>query len=143
MPIGILALAVAALFSGAAIYVSVVEHPARSVLDAAAQLEQWKPSYTRGAMMQAPLAALGFVLGAVAWYTSGDWRWLVGALILVAAWPYTLLFIMPINRSLKAIAPSEAGPTSRALLERWGSLHLVRTALGVVATTVFVWPSMS
>jgi uncharacterized membrane protein len=143
MIFGVLALTVAALFSGAAVYVSFVEHPARSVLDDRAQLEEWKPSYARGAVMQATLAALGFVLGGLAWRATGDLRWLAGALILLAGWPYTLLVIMPTNNALKALSPSEASPSSRALLERWGRLHAVRTALGVAATAIFVWTSLA
>ena len=143
MTFGVLALTVAALFSGAALYVSFVEHPARSALDERAQLEEWKPSYARGAVMQASLAALGFVLGGLAWHATGNLRWLVGALILLANWPYTLLVIMPTNNALKAIAPREAGPTARALLDRWGRLHAVRTALGVASTVVFVSTSIA
>jgi Domain of unknown function (DUF1772) len=143
MTFGVLALAVGALFTGAALYVSFIEHPARSVLDDRAQLEEWKLSYARGAVMQASLAALGFVLGGLAWRTTGDLRWLVAALILLAGWPYTLLVIMPTNKALKAISPSRASPTSRALLERWGRLHAVRTALGVAATAIFVWTSIA
>jgi hypothetical protein len=139
MTFGVLALTVAALFTGAALYVSFVEHPARARLDDRAQLEEWKPAYARGAVMQASLAAIGFGLGAAAWWMTGDLRWLVGGLILLAGWPYTLLLIMPTNRALKNIAPGEAGATSRALLERWGRLHAGRTALGVAATAVFGW----
>jgi len=142
MVFGILALTVAALFSGAAFYVSFVEHPARSGLDDRAQLEEWKPSYARGAVMQASLAAFGFVLGALAWHATSGLGWLVGSLILLANWPYTLLVIMPTNRTLKALSPSEAGPSSRALLERWGRLHAVRTALGVASTAIFVWTAI-
>ena len=98
MTFGVLALTVAALFTGAASYVSFVEHPARAMLDDRAQLEEWKPAYARGAVMQASLAAIGFGLGAAAWWMTGDLRWLVGGLILLAGWPYTLLIIMPTNR---------------------------------------------
>lgn len=143
MTFGILALTVAALFSGAALYVSFVEHPARSDLDDRAQLAEWQPSYARGAVMQASLAALGFVLGGLAWHATADLRWLAGALILLAGWPYTLLVIMPTNKALKALSPSEASPASRALLDRWGRLHAVRTALGVASTAVFVWASIA
>ena len=65
MVFGMLALTVAALFAGAALYVSFVEHPARAELDDRAQLEQWKPAYARGAVMQASLALIGFVLGTI------------------------------------------------------------------------------
>jgi uncharacterized membrane protein len=142
MTFGILALTVAALFTGAAVYVSFVEHPARSVLDDRAQLAEWKPSYASGAVMQASLAAIGFVLGGLAWHATGELRWLVGGLILLAGWPYTLLVILPTNKALLAMSPSDAGPASRALLDRWGRLHAVRTALGVASTAVFVWTSI-
>lgn len=138
MTFGILALAVAALFSGGALYVSFVEHPARALLDDHAQLAEWKPAYTRGAVMQASLAMLGFVLGGLAWHATDDLRWLAGAVILLANWPYTLLAVLPTNKALTAMPLGEAGPASRALLDRWGRLHAVRSALGVASTAVFV-----
>lgn len=142
MTFGILALTVAALFSGAAFYVGFAEHPARSVLDDRAQLAEWAVSYPRGTVMQASLGVLGFVLGGLAWHATAELRWLVGALILLANLPYTLLAILPTNKALQAMSPSEAGPASRALLDRWGRLHAVRTALGVASTAVFVWTAL-
>jgi hypothetical protein len=61
----------------------------------------------------------------------------VGALLLVANWPYTLLVIMPTNNRLMALDPAQAGPESRALVEKWAKLHSVRSARGVAATAVF------
>jgi hypothetical protein len=142
MVFGIVALTVAALFAGAAVYVSFVEHPARQALDDRGQLTQWKPSYARGAQMQASLALIGFVFGLVAWWQTGDLRWLAGAAVLVAAWPYTMIRIMPTNKALKALSPADAGPESRALLERWGHLHLRRTLLGIVSTAIYVWAAV-
>jgi Anthrone oxygenase len=137
-----LALVASALFTGAAFYVGFAEHAARAQLDDKAQLAQWQPAYKRGAMMQASLAMIGFLLGTCAWYASDDWRWLAGAMALAANWPYTLLLIMPVNTKLLAMRPESGGPESRALLDKWGRLHALRTVLGAVATAIFLWASL-
>src|SRR5215218_6341873 len=72
MVFGMLALTVGAIFAGAAFYVCFAEHPARSALDDRGQLTQWKPSYQRGALMQASLAVIGFLLGLAAWWRTGE-----------------------------------------------------------------------
>lgn len=135
---GQLALIVAALFTGAAIYVNVAEQPARLALDDASLLAQWKPSYKRGFALQAPLAVVGFLLALVAWWQTGNWRWLAGGAVLIANWPYTLLAIMPTNNRLMAMSDTP-GRESRALLQKWGGLHAVRSALGAIATALFLW----
>jgi hypothetical protein len=143
MTIGLLALTVAALFTGAAIYVNVAEQPARLRLDDRALLTEWKPSYKRGAAMQASLALVGFVLGIVAWWQVSHPGFVVGAIAIIAPWPWTLLVIKPLNDALLATAPEQAGPPSRALIERWGVLHAVRTALGALASLAFLWACLS
>jgi hypothetical protein len=142
MPIGQLALLVAAAFAGAAIYVSVAEQPARLALDDAAALRQWKPSYACGKIMQAALAVVGGALGLWTWWQSRDPLWLAGALLLLAPWPFTLFVILPTNHRLEAMPDGAPGPETRALLVRWGRLHLVRAALGSAAALVMLWASV-
>ncbi len=135
---GPFALVTAALFTGAAVYINWAEQPARLGLDDRALLQEWKPSYARGFTMQAALAVIGFVLGVLEWLTTGNWLWLAGAIILVANWPYTMLVIMPVNHVLNDIQLENAGPKSRALIEKWGGLHAGRSALGALATVLFL-----
>ena len=143
MAIGLLSLMVAAIFFGAALYVNVVEHPARLSLDDKAALTEWKPAYKRGTAMQAPLAILGFVLGLIAWWLTARAAFLIGALAMIAPWPWTLLVIKPVNDRLLATDPEKARPSSRELLLRWGRLHAVRTALSAVAAVAFLSASLS
>jgi hypothetical protein len=140
---GQLALIVAALFAGVALYVSVAEQPARLSLDDRALLTEWKPAYKRGTAMQAPLAIIGFLLGLAARWQTGHWAWLLGAAILIANWPYTLVGIMPTNKILMATESTRAGPDSCALIEKWAALHGGRTAFGFAATLIFLWASLS
>ena len=138
MLFGHLALAAAALFTGAAFYVNFAEQPARLVLDDRSLLAQWKPAYHRGYIMQATLAILGFMLGIIAWWVTGKLAFLAGAVLVVANWPWTLLGIRPTNEMLMATELAKAAAETRALIVRWNSLHAVRTCLGAAAVAAFL-----
>ena len=139
MTFGLLALIASAIFCGAALYVNVAEQPARLSLDDRALLAEWKPSYKRGAAMQAPLALVGFLLGLLAWWQTAHPGFLIGAIAIIAPWPWTLIGIKPTNDALLATDPEKAGPQTRALIVRWGAIHGVRTVLGALATVAFLW----
>lgn len=137
--LGLLALVIAALFAGAAIYVGLVEHPARLDLSANMLLRQWKTSYQRGTIMQGGLAAIGGLIGVIAWWAESDWRLLIGALLLLANSPYTMFVIMPVNKTLMDTPEDAANEDTRTQLQRWGRLHSVRSLLGAAATLMLLW----
>src|ERR1700680_4165364 len=121
MAFGLLALVAAAIFTGAALYVSIVEQPARLLLDDRALLTEWKPSYERGAAMQAPLALLGCLVGLIAWWQTAHPGFLIGAVAIIAPWPWTLIGIKPTNDALLATQVDRAGPQTRGLVVKWGA----------------------
>jgi hypothetical protein len=134
---GQFALVTAAAFAGAAIYVNVAEQPARLALDDKAMLAEWKPSYARASVMQAGLALASALAGFLVFWITRDWGWMLGALLILANWPYTLLVILPVNRRIEATAADQANAETRALVVRWGALHAGRSLLGVAATVVY------
>lgn len=89
--------------------------------------------------MQSSLAAISGLLGILAFIVTFDWRWLIGAALIVANWPYTLFIIGPTNNPLMATTPQDAHAETRGLIDQWGRLHAVRSALGLAATIAYLW----
>jgi hypothetical protein len=135
---GLLALVAAAVFTGAAFYVNYAEQPARLGLDDRSLLAEWKPAYKRGYIMQASLAVIGFLLGLFAWWATGRVAFAIGALLIIANWPWTLLGMLRTNRVLMATDVANAGAATRELLLQWNRLHAVRTVLGGLAVAAFL-----
>jgi hypothetical protein len=129
----------AALFAGAALYVNLVEHPVRMGLDTRAAATQWNPSYKRATWMQAPLALLSFLGGAVVWLMGAGAGWLVAAVLIGVVVPFTLIVMLPTNHKLLAPGRDVGSAETRTLLESWGKLHAVRTALSLLATVLYMW----
>jgi hypothetical protein len=93
--------------------------------------------------MQAPLAIIGFLCGATAWWLGADPVWLVAALFILAVVPFTLFIIEPsINKLLLAPGRDLASEETRELLVKWGRLHAVRSFLGLIASVICVWRSV-
>jgi uncharacterized membrane protein len=135
----LLAILCCALFAGASLYISVVEHPARMECGAPVAATLFPPSYRRASKMQATLAVLGFVGGFEAWWFGAGVRWLIGAILLVLVVPFTLVAVMPTNARLVDAELDKQSPEAARLLARWGRLHAVRTVLSLAALLVFLF----
>lgn len=139
MIFALIAILAAGLFAGASLYINLVEHPARIECGIDFAVRAFGPSYRRAAVMQASLAVLGFLAGTVAWLQLDRASLLVGAVLLGAVIPFTLLAISPTNKQLLDPAVNRHTETAAALLIRWQRLHAVRTLLSVAAFGLFSW----
>jgi hypothetical protein len=133
----------AALFSGAALYINVVEQPARLTLDTRSAVAQWATSYRRATWLQAPLALLSLLAGLGAWLVGAGRGWAVAALLIGAVIPFTYIVIMPTNNALLRPEGGLDTAATRTLLGRWAKLHAVRTLLSLAAALSYVYLGLS
>lgn len=129
----------AGLFAGAAIYISLVEHPARIECGTDLAVIEFAPSYQRAAIMQGALGAIGFLSAVAAWLKGTSFWWLIGGLVLLTVIPFTLIVIFPTNKQLLNPSLDKNSELALKLLIRWGRLHAVRSLLGLISFLVFVF----
>jgi hypothetical protein len=139
MRLGLCAFAAAASFSGAALYISLVEQPARLALSTRAMIREWIPSNRRGTLMLSVLAVASAVFAQAQFATSGDVRWTIGGLTILASWPYAYFVMVPVNVWLYAIPPARAVSAARRLMRDWGLLEWGHVLIGFAACAVFAW----
>jgi hypothetical protein len=138
MPFALIATLCAGLFAGAAVYITLVEHPARVECGSALAVREFAPSYRRAAVMQGALAVLGSLSAVGASLAGLGWSWVVAGALLGAVVPFTLLVIFPTNEKLLAPSLDAGSQAAVDLLTRWGRLHAVRSGLGVLALLVML-----
>ena len=136
-----LAMTSTAVFFGAALYISLVEHPARLEAGVDVALRQFPHSYRRAARLQASLAVVGSLAGLAACLLGSSAWWAVSAVLLFAVVPLTLVVIFPTNKRLHDPDLEAADPAALSLLMRWGTLHWLRTGLSFLAFGVQVLQS--
>ena len=128
----------AVLFTGAAVYINLVEHPARMECGTELAATVFGPSYKRAARMQVILALTATAAGILVWLTGGGIMWLIGALCIFSVIPFTLVVIMPTNKKLLDPALDRSSAVARDLLQSWGRLHAVRSILSLLASLIFL-----
>jgi hypothetical protein len=127
------------LFAGAAVYISLVEHPARMECGVELAATEFPPSYCRATVMQASLAALGLVCSIAAWVAGATFCWLIAGTLLGLVIPFTLIVIAPINKQLLNPALNRRSPEAGQLLARWSALHAVRSILSGLALLLYLY----
>src|SRR6266536_6589726 len=127
------------IFTGAAVYVSLVEHPARMECGVEIAAAEFSPSYRRGSIMQATLAALGLGSSIAAWLAGATFWWLVGGVALGTVIPFTLIVILPTNKQLLSPTLDKRSAETERLLVRWGVLRAVRSLFSALALLLFLY----
>lgn len=136
--IGLIASTCAGIFAGVALYISLVEHPVLGEIGDDVPSRFFAPMYRRAAPMQAGLAIAGFAAGVAAWVAGSGALWGLGALLLGAVVPWTLVVIKPVNERLLAADLDPRAPEMPDLLARWGRLHWLRTISSLAAFLCFL-----
>ena len=95
-----LALFLCGTFFGAAVYISIAQHPATMKTGIPFATAFFPPMYSLAAPMQIVAAVGGTLAGVAQWLLGGTLHWIVGALLLLFVIPYTLLVLKPINDQL-------------------------------------------
>jgi hypothetical protein len=127
------------LFTGAAVYLSLVEHPARMECGVELAAAEFAPSYRRASILQATLAAVGLVSSIAAWLAGASFLWVVAGALLGSVIPFTLIVILPTNKQLLNPTLDRRSAQTGQLLARWGKLHAVRSVLGALALLLFLY----
>lgn len=138
-----LAVLSAALFAGAALYVSLVEHPARLACGDEVAARQFVPSYRRAAVMQMTLALIATGAGVISGWRGGGPAWWLGAALVFAVLPYTFAVMMRVNRLLLVPDLERGAWDAGRLLRRWGRLHAVRTVLALAGAGTYVTAALA
>ena len=133
-----IAIVACGLFAGAAIYINLVEHPARVQCGTATAVREFAPSYARATIMQASLAIVGCLGGVVAGWQRSDMPVVFAAVLLGLVVPFTVIVIRPTNLKLLDPSLNASSPEAAALLARWTRLHAVRSILALIAFLVLV-----
>jgi hypothetical protein len=136
---GLYAFAAAASFLGAAIYIGLVEQPARLRLGSRAMIKEWTLSNRRGTLLLSVFAVVSAILAYIQFRSNGDVRWLIGGATILASWPYAYFVMVPVNVWLCAISPGRAVSPVRELIRDWGLLEWGHALIGFAAVCAFAW----
>jgi hypothetical protein len=113
-----------ALFTGAAVYITFIEHPARMQCGVEIAAAEFAPSYRRATLMQVTCAALGLVASFGAWLAGASFWWVVAGVLLGSVIPFTLIVILSTNKRLLSPALDRRSADAERLLARWGGCTL-------------------
>ncbi len=138
-----LALFLCGMFFGAAVYISIAQHPATMKAGIPVAEKFFPPMYNLAAPMQIVSAIGGTLAGLALWLFGGGVLWAVGAVLLVFIIPYTVIVLKPINDQLLDTKAKRSNAETEKLLIQWAPRHWVRSVVSGLSFAVYIWASIA
>ena len=138
-----LALFLCGTFFGAAVYISVAQHPASMAAGVPIAGKFFPPMYARAAPLQIACALGGTLGGIVQWWVSDSALWILGAALLLFVIPFTVIVLKPINDQLLDPTAVRTEVETELLLNQWSPRHWVRSIASGLAFATYLWASIS
>ena len=138
-----LALFLCGTFFGAAVYISIAQHPATLKTGMSFASKFFPEMYNLAAPMQIASAVGGTLAGIAQWFLGGSSLWLVGAALLFSVIPYTVIVLKPINDQLLDVSAQRTNAEIEALLKQWAPRHWARSILSGLSFALYLWVSIS
>jgi ACR3 family arsenite efflux pump ArsB len=135
----LIAFAAACVFLGAALYITIVEQPARMSLAPGAMVKEWQPSNRRGFVMLSVIALAAAVLAYADFAASRDARLLAGGTVMLASWLYAFFVVVPVDVMIVSLPAGRARAAVRSLMRDWGLLEWGQTAIAAAACVLLGW----
>jgi len=131
-----LARVAAAMFTGAAFYITLVEQPARMQLQSSLAIAAFCAELPRVERMQPLLLLVSLMAALSSWSQRPATSTLLASVCLALILPLSFGWLVPINRRLRTASADERAAFGMALLSRWGKLHALRSCLGLLGTVL-------
>lgn len=138
-----LALFLCGTFFGAAVYISIAQHPATMKAGMPFAAKFFPPMYGLAAPMQIVSALGGTLAGVAQWFLDDNILWVIGAVLLLFVIPYTVVVLKPINDQLLDSDAGRTGAETEALLNQWAPRHWIRSIASGLSFAIYLWASMS
>ena len=128
---------------GIALTATVIVHPILVMAKKATAIEVFKPFFDKTHIWILVLSIIVTLLALVFSIKTGNWWWFGISMIMHLNGPYTIFFMMPLNRRLMDKNVDPLSEQTASDIKKWGRLHLVRTILnglifiGFIVLTIY------
>ena len=139
----ILALFFCGTFFGAAVYISIAQHPATLQTGVPFGAAFFPPMYGLAAPMQIVCALVGTLAGIGMYLLGAGLVWLIGAGLLLFVIPFTIVVLKPINDQLLDSKAVRSEEETAKLLNLWGPRHWIRSIASGLSFLAYLYASIA